>query len=360
MHYSDADSEDTNLATNFETIDADDGQSVTGMIPNSDYLQVLKNFKIQAINFSFDNSYNVTTPRQQPIVASNIGCEATGSLVSVYGYSYFLNQFGISSYGASPLRVNAALPFPLSLIIDPTIKNINWKYKDNINGIFFDNKYILQVPMGNSAVPNYTIVYNENIKRRFGYDNFTIYTGIPSLQFAAFRDNNKRDQLYFCSHTEPKIYKFNTTFTDDSQYGYDRLWRSKTFQYGEKTKWKWLYLEGAKVQGATMYVTFNTDGIETTPITITDSNFVQTANGEGLLGSNYVGDEYLGGGAGGSSVTPMYKWRKRIRIPDTNNLGNSFYFQIYNNRAGEGWLLSRFRLTAIPENEETTYSNVEN
>lgn len=359
-HYSDADSEDTNLATNFESIDVDDGQSITGFMPNTDYLQVFKNFKIQAINFSFDNSYNVTTPRQQPIIASNVGSEAPGSVVSAYGYSYFINQDGVSSYGASPLRVNASLPFPLSLQIDPTIQSINWKYKDNINGVFYQNKYLLAVPTGNNAVNNMILVYNENIKRRFGFDNWTVYTGIPALQFAIFRDNNKKNQLYFCSHTEPKVYKFNTTFADDSQFGYPRIWRSKTFQYGEITNWKWLYLEGAKVQGAVMYVVFNTDGVETAPIEINDSNFRQTANGSGLMGSNYIGDAYLGGGSGGGSATPMYKWSKRIRIPDTNNLGNSFYFQLYNINPGEGWLLSRYRLTAIPKPEEATYSNVEN
>lgn len=358
IYYSDVDNPESGIGTNVINVNIGDGQDVSGFINNNDSLQIYKEDSVYAVNFSFDSSYNMTIPQLQPIVSANTGVYATGSLAGVFGYSYYLAKNGFNSYGPSPQRIVADQPLPLSLKIDPTIKGINWAYKANINAVFSDNKYICSVPLNNSSTNDYCFVYNENVKRRFGIDNWTMYKGIPALQFAVFRDSNKRDQLYFCSNTEPKIYRFNTSFSDNG-FGYDRIWRSKSFQFGEITKWKFLYLEGSKVRGSTIFVQLNTDSLDSTPIKITDTNFVVNGSG-GYIGSNYVGDEYVGGGSGQSTATPMFKWRKRIRIPDTINLGNTFYFTIYNNKDGEGWMLSRFRLTAIPQPEEFTYNNVEN
>ena len=268
---------------------------------------------------------------------------AIGSVQAVYGYTYFLSRFGFQAYGASPERVTANIPLPLSLVIDPIIQQINFDYADEVSSAFFDNKYLCAVPLGPSQTLNNTVlVFNESIKRRFGIDNWVAYRNLPIDDFAVYRVGGQ-DQLFFSSCFEPKIYKFNKTYSDNG-YGYERYWRSKTFQNGERTEWVYMDLEGMKTLESIIYVDLWTDGVEYTNIEITDANFVLTSTGSGYLGDNYTGSIYLGDGYESNASVPMYKWRKRIRFPATVNQGYNMYFTIRNNANNEGWKLNRYRL----------------
>lgn len=359
ISYSDVDDPDTGLGTNFINVDVGTGSDVTALIANNDFLQVFKDNAIHGINFSFDSNYNMTVPQQQQIIQRGGGCYATGSAIPVYGYTYYLSNKGFESYGPSSDRVVADKPMPLSLKIDPTAQNINFLYRSDINAVFYNSKYMCSVPFANSSVNDYIFVYNENIKRRFGFDNWVIYTGVPALAFAIFRDANKKDVLYFVSHSEEKLYKFNNSFSDNG-FGYDRIWKSKTFQFGERTVWKYLDIEGSITQNTTIYVDINTDGVQVSgsdgnQLHIDSSNLTLSATGEGYIGDNYIGDSYVGGGMAGNDTTPMYKFKKRIYFPDTVNYGYNMWFQLRNQVVGQGWKISRYRLVFSSDPEEPSY-----
>lgn len=341
-----------NTSTNFITIRKGDGDDITAFTANNDSLQVYKDTSVNAVNFSFDNSYNLTVPQQQPITNTAGGVAATGSCLPVYGYTYFLSKMGFQSYGPSPDRVVADTPLPLSLKIEPTVTNINLLYRENINSVFYDRKYITSAPLGYSTTNDTQFVYNESIKRRFGRDNWVIYKGIPALSFSIFRDTNKKDQLYFCSTLEPKLFRFNTTFSDDG-FGYERYWRSKTFQFGERTRWIWLDIEGSMTQNTTIFVDINTDGIQESGFEINSENLLQSTTGSGYIGDSYVGDLYVGGAEAGES-TPLYKFKKRIYLPSTINYGYQSWFQLRNNAEGEGWKINRFRIAYSVDPEDPT------
>jgi hypothetical protein len=361
-HYSEVDLPDDGLGVNFQTVNRGDGEDITAYVANNDFLQVFKEDSIYGISFSFDANYNMTVPQLQQIVQRGGGCYATGSAIPVYGYTYYLSKKGFESYGPSSDRVVADKPMPLSLKIEPTLRNINFLYRNNINAVFFDNKYMCAVPIGGSLTNNYIFIYNENIKRRYGIDNWVPYTGIPALAFAAFRDANKKEQLYFVSNTDEKVYKFNTSFSDNG-FGYERVWRSKTFQFGERTLWKYLDIEGSITQNTRVYIDINTDGFQITGTDnngfhIDSSNLVLTSTGEGYIGDNYIGDNYVGGGMAGET-TPMYRFKKRIYFPDTVNYGYNMWFQLRNQKVGEGWKMSRYRLIYSSDPEEPTYQKAE-
>jgi len=359
-YYSDTNTTDTNLSSNFVVIADKNGEDVTGFVANSDFLQSFKEDSIHGINWSFDDNYNISVPKLQPIVNSQGGAYAPSSIQAVYGYTYYLSSKGFESYGATQESIRANIPLPLSLSVDPLIYQINFQKADEVDSAFFEGKYLCAAPIGGSQeVNNVVFVYNETVKRRFGVDNWSLYTGISVDSFAKYRDAQKREKLYFSSPYDEKIYRFNKTFSDNG-YGYIRAWRSKTFQFGERTDWRYIDLEGDKVINGKMDVDLWVDGVlHTITDAITDDNFVIQSNGGGYLGDGYTGSLYYGDGQSSDGEVPMYKWRKRVRFPVTITEGYNMYFEIRNQEEAQGWALSRFRVNYAmnPDDPNYTYAD---
>lgn len=355
VNYSDVDAL-TNIATNFINVTVGDGWDVTAMVSNNDFLQVYKTDTINGINFSFDTSYNLTAPQLQPIVNSQGGAWATDSTQAIYGNTYYLSNKGFETYGPSPERITADRPLPLSLQIEPTVKTVNMAYPNSIVSAFFDQKYICAAPLNNSSIANYCFVYNESIKRRFGKDNWTMYDNIPASAFVKFRNSKKRDELFFGSALENKIFKFNNSFSD-AGHGYKKLWTSKTFKFGERTNYYYLDLEGVKTVGSTIKLLVYTDQKLAQDV-IDDANFVNATLTGAYVGDSLVGLGYVGGGYEGSE-SPLYKWKKRFYFPSTVNYGYNMYFLLYNDEDGQGFGLNLYKLAYRSEAEEPTYRATE-
>jgi len=357
VFYADADSIDTNPAD--LGINVGDGQSVTALVANNDVLQVYKDNSIHAVTTNLDSNGNFVAPQVQPIINASDGAMGGGSVLSAYGYTYYLSKNGVQTYGSSDLKVQGNLPLPLSFKIDPNIRNINFASSATQTGAYINNKALFGVAMGTDASNGHVLVYDENFKRRFGVDNWVYWT-LPLLnQFCVFRDENKQDQLYFGSNQEPVVYKFNKGFSDDYA-GYLRLWRSKTFRFGERTAWAWVDLEGTKPTGATIYVDIAVDGAESTGSDqndqrITDADFMSSNANSGYIGDNYVGDTYTGAAFGTGELVPMFRWKKRVRIPMQVSYGYEMFFQLRNEEAGEGWKLTRAKIAFSVDAEDPTY-----
>lgn len=358
-NYSDTATTDTNLTSNFINLSINDGTTITALVDAIDKLHVLKENSIQGVTFNDDpSSSNITIPKETPIISPQGGAYAPGSAVTVYNYIYFLSKTGFQNYGNLLQGVQANQPLPMSQIIDNTIAQINYLFKNEVSATYYQQRYLCAVPLGASTINNTILVYSEAVKKRYQVDNWVAYTGIPIRQFAIFRDANKRDQLYFASALEPVIYKFNTSFSDNG-FGYDRIWRSKTFQFGQRTHYYYVDIEGSKTINSTLYVDIVTDGQEVNNLQITDANFVSAAVGGGYIGENYLGDSYTGEGYYSSETVPLYRFRKRIRFPISVNEGYGMYFQIRNNANNEGWNMTKVRVTYSlnPEDPTDTFTD---
>jgi len=358
IYFGDASTVDTGLTTNFLPIGLGDGTIVTGFSSSNNQLQILKENSVHAANFGFDASYNMTTLKEQPIISGQGGAYAPGSTQAVYNFLYFLSELGFQNYGNQSAGVAQSMPLPLSFIIDNTVKNINYLFKNEITSALFTGRYLCAAPLGSSQTNDYTFVYNQVVKSRYGSDNWVLYKGIPIRQFALFRDVNLRNQLYFASNTEPVVYKFNTTFSDNG-FGFERLWRSKTFQFGERTRFIYLDIEGSKPVGTKIYVDIVTDGIEVNNIIIDDNNFTTSTTGSGYIGDNYIGDSFIGGGFYGADAIPMYQFRARIRFPLNVCEGYAMYYQVRNNGNNEGWKMTRNKLTYEMNPDDPTYASTD-
>ena len=351
VDYSDTDNQGAGWgASNQINVNVGDGQDCTSLIAHNDFLQVFKEDSIYGINFSFDSSYALTIPQLQPIVTRTGGAIAPDSVQPVYGYSYFLSDKGFQGYGVAPSGVDRREPIALSWKINPTVNKINKQYMDSVTSTFFNEKYLCTVPFANSSTNDYTFVYNEI------YKSWSLYNNIPAYQYAIFRDSQKNKQLYFASTQEAKVFRFNSSFSDDG-VGYTRSWRSKTFTLGERTYWRWLDVEGSIAQGTTLNVYITVDGI-TRSFTIDRDNFVSTATGEGQIGDNYIGDAYIGSAVGSDTATPLYRFKKRIHFPDTISNGYEMYFEFSNQAVGEGWKISRVGIAYEGQPIDPSYNRV--
>lgn len=354
LHFSETETIDTDFNTNVISVSEGDGTTLTGVVPNLDFLQVYKQDSIHGVNWNFDDTYAITAPQLQPIVSWQGGAMAAGSIQAVFGYSYFLSRQGFQAYGASPERVTANIPLPLSLVLDPLIKQINFLKSDEVTSVFYDQKYLCAAPVGTSQNTNNVVfVFNENVKRRFGIDNWTVYNNIPINQFAVYRDDEHKDKLYFSSCFDPYVYKFNASYSD-AGVGYERIWRSKTFQFGERTDWIYLDLYGKKTLGSIVFVDLWVDGMTNT-IQITDENFVNAGISDGYLGDAYMGTLITGDGNSADAAYPLYRWRKRVRFPAGLTQGYNMYFQIRNIANNEGWQLNRYRLAYSINPDDPNY-----
>ena len=355
INYTDTDTSETwKTSTNFLNIDKGDGTVCTGFSPNNNFLEVFKERTLHGVNFQYDNSFNVSVPLVQPIINGSSGCIANGSIQPVYAYSYYLSRNGVEVYGPSDTFQDTNLP--ISLKINPTINQLNKTYLNNVNSAFFDQKYLLTAPFQNSVTNNYTLVYNESTKRRFGVNSWSVWNDIPALQYATFRDSNKNDQLYFVSTTEPNLYRTTTNFSDNG-FGYTRSWKSKTFQFGERTRWWWLDIDGYITQGATVYVDVEVDNVVQT-YEITSANLVNPSLSGGYIGGGSVGSSYIGGGFLSDSSIPLYEFRRRCMFGGTIDFGYQMKFTIRNQEDSQGWALTRYRIAYEQQPEDPSYARV--
>lgn len=351
------------LATNIQHkgINVGDGDVITSLVANNDRLIAFKQKSIFPGSFQFDETTTTEALSLMKEFNAYDGAYTLHTTQPALGYTYYLSHNGVQTYGPSELKIQGNLPVPLSYKIDPLIQNINFAAFDRMTSAYFQNKYYLGAAFNQETTPSGVLVYNENFKRRFQQDNWVYWT-LPNLaMFCVFRDANKRDQLYFGSNSEPKVYRFNTGFSDDGA-GYLRVIRTKTFRFGERSEFDFIDIEGSKPLGATVYIDINLDGLEEqgndqNGLKITDDDFMQSGGGgTGYIGDSYHGDTYTGSAFATSEAIPMYRFKKRVRVPQTVRYGHEFWFQLRNQAATEGWKLTRLRLAFKVDADDPTYA----
>lgn len=153
-----------------------DGGKIIGLKVIFDDIVIFKDKNIFKI---FGNNPNNYTKIQ--IFSSN-GAIADKSIVNTHVGAFFINKDAIYIYDGTNVK-------PISQKINKTFKNLNNNYLNNAVAIFFNNKYILAVPEGNSTENNLIIEYDLDRK------NFVFKRGIVVSSFCEFNGN-----LYYSSN----------------------------------------------------------------------------------------------------------------------------------------------------------------
>lgn len=166
-----------------------EGDAITGIAKWVGYkLAVFKNNSFYVVEADPAESVsNWIIERISPV----IGCVAHRSIKQVGNDLYFLSRDGVRSIIRTTTAALNEVSFPLSFPMQPIIDRINWTYAHLSNAVYFDNKYILSVPLDSAEYPNYCIVYDTRAQKWTGY-----WTGWTSQQFLISLLANGRS-LYF-------------------------------------------------------------------------------------------------------------------------------------------------------------------
>lgn len=95
------------------------------------------------------------------LLTDEIGCVAKDSVVTAGSYIYFLSDSGVyrleSTFADLKLR---GMNVPLSDAISDQFDDVNWEVAPLSSAVWFDNRYWITLPFGDTDRPNGLLVYN--------------------------------------------------------------------------------------------------------------------------------------------------------------------------------------------------------
>jgi len=246
------------------------GQKITGLIEQLSGLPVFTKNTIERlvgtdeVNFEFRNAHQED------------GCIAKRSAVSCKNYIVYLAFNGIYIFdGVSAREIDVAFGGRLNKYIR---ENINYSYAHLSCASYYDNKYLLCIPTGESAVPNTTIYY----------DFATKSYGVYSFAFSCFSKWDKGGDglsLKGGSNTIGRVYSVLSGLDDDGSAitAYDDI---EPIDFGRPEVYKQWYSIFIKIKTTTetalaMYYTLD-NGTETSSnmVSRNDITFVEGAEAD--------------------------------------------------------------------------------
>lgn len=174
------DSSTWNQGLNSFNVGSGDGDPIVVCIPWTDTVFVC--FKLNSI-YAVDADPTIPTASWSiGTIHRKIGCVAHRSAVQVGSDIWFLAHDGVRSVQRIQTQDQNQVTVPISLPIQDIIERINWPQAKNACAVFWNNRYILSIPVDSSTTNNYTIVYNTLTQSWAGY-----WTGwLPSIYELTF------------------------------------------------------------------------------------------------------------------------------------------------------------------------------
>lgn len=153
-----------------------EGDPITGIAPWLDFnLVVLKQHSIWLVNCdpaqipSTDANQSVSWFVVKPI-HKRIGCVAPKTAAQVGSDIFFLSTDGVRSVARTvAAETQQDVGDALSSPVQDIIERINPAYIDKSTATFYNNRYILSVPIDTATEPNYTLVFNTLTQSWSGY-----------------------------------------------------------------------------------------------------------------------------------------------------------------------------------------------
>lgn len=300
-----------------------DGDKITALGVFQDVLIVFKERAIYQV--TFDSSGN---PTVTPITYAT-GCISHRSVVNVENDISFMSREGHRVLGNEPQFFTAIRTQILSIRINPQIDAINKQYYSRVNGIYFDNKYILAYPVGSSAISK-TFTYD----RRF--QAYSIWTNFNAQAMVRYIDTStNQEDLYFLDDTGTQVYKRVAGTYSDNGAAIEAFVVSKAqdLKNPDITKfWVDLRLIFRRLSGQVTFTVYQDDGISVGTAVIGSSS----ARGMGIkrLGVTKLGSD--GVTVSGTTTTTFVDNPQSVGL---NLDSRTIKFKIYNNRVDENFVL---------------------
>lgn len=150
-------------STNVISIGKGENDSITCLQPWSDFNLVV--FKRHSTWIVGCNPFDGTTAIdivEFPITQLHptIGCVGPRASCQVGTDVWFLAQDGVHSVRRDVSGLNNEVSLPVSAQIQDIIDRITWAHADKSSAIFYENRFMLSVPLDGSSLPNYVLVYS--------------------------------------------------------------------------------------------------------------------------------------------------------------------------------------------------------
>jgi len=143
-------------------------------------------------------------------VSDRVGCVSRRTVAQVGGDCFFLSRFGVMSVGQILEGAQTIVePQPISTPIRDWIDKINWSKAHTACATFWNNRYLLSVPIG-SDTPNYTFVFNTVTRSWTGYWSGWTPTVYADSAFAG-------DLRMHFGQTDGKVLKWLEYVADDDE-----------------------------------------------------------------------------------------------------------------------------------------------
>jgi hypothetical protein len=301
-----------------------DGDKITGLGIFQDVVIIFKERSI--FQLTFDTSGN---PTVTPITYAT-GCVSHRSIKAVENDLYFLSREGMRVLGNEPQFFTAIRTHVISIRIQPTIDSIAKAYFDRCNAEYFDNKYIMGVPVSTSSAIAKTIVYD----RRF--QAFTVWTNFNAqalLKFTTTTDNS--ESLYFMDQSGTQLYMMQAGTYSDNGVAIESYVVSKAQDIGNPdiTKfWADLRLIFRRLTGTLTITIYSDDGTVVGSATIGSGS--TRGSGLNMLGSFILGTD---GESGSSDSSGTFVDNPESIVLNQNS--RTIKYKLYNNTLNENFVL---------------------
>lgn len=179
-----------------------DGDAITALVPwQRDVLIVLKERSAWAVNANpLEEPGNWAIDR----IGGNVGCIAGRTAVAAGNDIFFLSRDGVHSLRRSIQQDDLQISLPLSIPVQDVVDRINWAAVETACATFWNNRYLLAVPLDNATEPDTVLVYNTVQQRwsgtwtgwtptifgRVDFGTERLVFGNASGQLVVFRDGD--------------------------------------------------------------------------------------------------------------------------------------------------------------------------
>lgn len=305
---------------NFIDVRKDDGDQITGLARYSNTLIIFKRKSIYQLDFD-SSAQPVITP-----VTSSTGCISHKSIDSVENDVYFLSPEGIRVLGNEPQYFTAIRTNVLSIRIQPTIDSINPQYQSKSNALYFNNKYMLNIPTTSADIAR-TVAYD----KRFGA--FVIWDNVNANSMVEYVDSLNEPHLYFMDDDGLQMHEIVQGRYNDNGAAIDAYMVSKAQDFGNIDITKRFVDVGLAFR--------RLSGLLDCTVYLDDDSSAGTvqlgsAGGTSGMGLDALGLQVLGtGGSSGSTSASTSDIVLRVVV---NQSSRSLKFKIQNARIDENFV----------------------
>lgn len=262
------------------------------------------------------------------------GSVAIGSVMNISNGIWFFGNLGFSSFGIVENFPDYRASKDFDFSVQNLLENFQSKNFNRMHSVKWKKEYWNALCLGNGNANNGVLVFDK-------FYNSWKFFDLPVSQFVVWQDKMGNDALFFGHSTDAKVCMMTKNFVDgenDENLAVNFVYESKHFRIGALAKFDWLIVEGVCTNPCTTKIFVNASGKETThEILETDlREQVSVESTDGGIGDFVSGSVVLGSG----NSSPLFRFRKKIHIPTTQNEAEIFWFRVENFGKNEPFSMS--------------------